>query len=85
MATIQRTVRKADGTVEIFIPHVNKRGRFVIAPREAVYRNTGDVQIEVETEAELIEKARSGEYCIRMSSGDGAPSLIAPESYTINE
>ncbi len=85
MPSIERQLSHPDGSVEVFLPHRNRRGKFVIAPREAVYRNVSDVQIEVDNEPELIDKARTGEYCIRMSSGRGAPSLIAPESYVVRD
>jgi hypothetical protein len=84
MAKIERRVRREDGTVEVFLPHRNRRGKYVIAPRNVVYRNVKEVEQEVDR-SELDQKARTGEYCIRMSTGHGRPSLIAPDSYVVSD
>ena len=88
MAIIRRILRHPDGREEVFVPHLDKHGRFVMATKL-----TGDPlhhasnQVYVETEEEMIQKLLTGNYHLRMTTGDknAAPSLIAPDTIEIIE
>jgi len=88
MATIRRILRHADGREEVFLPHRDERGRFVLATKQTDDPlNHASNQVFVESEDELIEKLRTGKYHLRMSTRDkNAPAnLIAPDNIEIVE
>lgn len=88
MATIRRILRHPDGREEVFVPHLDQKGRYVMA-----FKQTDDPlhhasnQIFVDTEAEVIEKLKTGQYSLRMTTGDknSPANLIAPGSIEIIE
>jgi hypothetical protein len=88
MATIRRIRRHADGREEVFVPHRDKHGRFVMATKltdDPIQHATN--QVVVESEQEMIEKLRTGKYSLRMTTGaKNAPAnLIAPGGIEIIE
>jgi hypothetical protein len=86
MAVIRRILRHEDGREEIFLPHRDRNGRFVLHARltnDPLQYSTN--QIHVDNEAELIEKLRTNEYSLRISAGSAPPSLISPEKIEIIE
>src|SRR5262249_1871751 len=86
MAIVRRIAQESDGREKGYIPHRDKHDRFVMATKL-----TGDPlhhasnQVFVETEQEMIQKLRTGNYHLRMTTGDknAAPSLIAPDNIEI--
>jgi hypothetical protein len=87
MAVIRRVLKHEDGREEIFLPHRNREGKFVLHVKltddPLGYSSN---QVHVDTEAELIEKLRTKQYYLRMASGKGSPiNLISPESIEIIE
>lgn len=85
MKTVIRKVRRQDGSIELFRPHKNRNGCYVVAMRETPRRHEAVNEREVGTSEELIALLETGNYCVRMSNGTDPPSLIAPGSFEIVE
>lgn len=88
MASIRRTLRHADGREEVFLPHRDERGRYVMATKQTDDPlHYASNQVLVESEQVLIEKLRTGKYHLRMSTHDkNAPAnLIAPDNIELVE
>jgi len=88
MAVIRRILRHSDGREEVFVPYRDLHDRFVMAIKQTVdpiqYSTN---KIFVESEAEVIQKLRTGMYSLRMTTGEkNAPAnLIASASIEIIE
>lgn len=87
MPVIRRVLKHDDGREEIFFPHRDRNGQFVLHAKltdDPVGYSTN--QVHVSDEAELIEKLRTKRFYLRMTSGKGSPiNLISPESIEIIE
>lgn len=85
MANVRRILRHADGREEVFLPHRNRDGNFVLHAKlteDPLGYSTN--QVIVSSESELVEKLRTGQFYLRMSSGKGSSiNLISPESIEI--
>ena len=87
MAIIRRILTHEDGREEVFLPHRDRQGRFVLHAKltnDPLGHSSN--QVHVDSEAELIEKLRTKQYHLRMTSGKGSSiNLISPESVEIIE
>jgi hypothetical protein len=87
MPTIRRVVKRDDGSEQIFLPHRDRKGQFVLHTKltDAPLGHSTN-QVRVADEAELVEKLRTKQYHLRMSVGKGSPvNLISPDSIEIIE
>ncbi len=85
MPIIRRVLKHDDGREEVFLPHRDRNGQFVLHTRltENPLGHSSN-QVRVADETELVEKLRTKQYYLRMSSGKGSPiNLISPESIEI--
>jgi hypothetical protein len=86
MAVIRRILRYPDGREEVFLPHRDEQGRFVLAIQQTDDPiNYASNQVYVVSEAALVEKVRTRQYHLRMSTGSGPANLISPESIELIE
>lgn len=87
MAIIRRIHRQPDGREEVFVPHRDEQGRYVLATKQTSDPlHHASNQVFVESEAELIAKLRTGKFHLRMT-GDRKHdrNLIAPQNIEIIE
>lgn len=85
MPTIRRILKHDDGREEVFLPHRDRNGQFVLHAKLTDHPlGHSSNQIHVADEGELVEKLRTKKYHLRMTSGKGSPvNLISPDSIEI--
>lgn len=81
--TVQRIARGRDGRVQVYVPHLNRCGEFVLArPHAGNFRNRAFNQVLVNTIGEVLRLLAAG-FSLRMWRGRGSNVLISSRSIEV--